>query len=263
VQQIDFEFDVAPGAMVLPFSRFDELNGQRQLEQVIIELDGQVSIEAQVTNLSADAYAHNVVVSGEGFMGAAYAVLLVFREFEETFAAPPIPPQQTHDFGEIVIELDGSAVTAEPEDLVLFIGETVLGAVIYVNGVWTFNGQGNLEFETSNFTASGTMIVRYLYSMGSNACCLDDGTCINTVSEGACASLGGVFHGTEGSCLDVACPDVSCICDINGDGLVDVSDLLSLLAAWGTDDVDADFTGDGTVDVEDLLVLLAAWGDCP
>jgi YVTN family beta-propeller protein len=47
--------------------------------------------------------------------------------------------------------------------------------------------------------------------------------------------------------------------DINGDGAVDVDDLLLLLAAWGTSDPDADLDGSGTVDVDDLLLLLGNW----
>jgi hypothetical protein len=50
--------------------------------------------------------------------------------------------------------------------------------------------------------------------------------------------------------------------DIDLNGLVDVSDLLLLLASWGPDDPGdppADFDGSGTVDIQDLLVLLANW----
>ncbi len=51
--------------------------------------------------------------------------------------------------------------------------------------------------------------------------------------------------------------------DLNGDGVVDVSDLLILLAAWGgcpLNTCPADLNGDGIVDVSDLLILLANWG---
>lgn len=52
--------------------------------------------------------------------------------------------------------------------------------------------------------------------------------------------------------------------DLNGDGVVDVSDLLVLLGAWGPcprgNECPADLNDDGTVDVFDLLVLLANWG---
>ena len=54
------------------------------------------------------------------------------------------------------------------------------------------------------------------------------------------------------------CPE-----DINGDGVVDVLDLLALLAAWGNPGGPEDLNGDGIVDVLDLLQLLAAWGPCP
>jgi subtilisin family serine protease len=55
----------------------------------------------------------------------------------------------------------------------------------------------------------------------------------------------------------------TCPADTDGDGVVGVTDLLALLAAWGTNDPDADITGDGIVNVADLLALLSAWGGCP
>jgi len=52
--------------------------------------------------------------------------------------------------------------------------------------------------------------------------------------------------------------------DLNGDGVVNVSDLLILLSAWGDCPVGApcpaDLNGDGVVNVSDLLILLANWG---
>lgn len=53
-----------------------------------------------------------------------------------------------------------------------------------------------------------------------------------------------------------------------GDGVVDVNDLLTMIAEWGATDSFADISGsdgnpDGTVDVADLLALIAAWGPCP
>jgi hypothetical protein len=57
---------------------------------------------------------------------------------------------------------------------------------------------------------------------------------------------------------------VTCVEDLDGDGAVAVTDLLALLAAWGTDPGGPpDFNGDNTVSVVDLLQLLAAWGPCP
>lgn len=52
--------------------------------------------------------------------------------------------------------------------------------------------------------------------------------------------------------------------DLNGDDVVDVSDLLLLFGAWGPcsagQPCPADLNGDGNVDVTDLLLLLSNWG---
>jgi hypothetical protein len=49
--------------------------------------------------------------------------------------------------------------------------------------------------------------------------------------------------------------------DINGDGHVDIHDLLELIAGWGPcgDPCVADLDGDGTVDINDLLILVGQW----
>jgi hypothetical protein len=55
--------------------------------------------------------------------------------------------------------------------------------------------------------------------------------------------------------------------DINGDGVVDVSDLLRFALAWGSSvgdpnyDADCDLNHDNTVDVADLLLLAGNFGD--
>ena len=58
-------------------------------------------------------------------------------------------------------------------------------------------------------------------------------------------------------------PAPECPADVTGDGVVDVLDLLAVLAAWGSAGGGGeDITGDGVVDVLDLLEVLAAWGPC-
>jgi hypothetical protein len=55
-----------------------------------------------------------------------------------------------------------------------------------------------------------------------------------------------------------------CGADVNCDGVVDVTDLLAVIAAWGecpaTDPCTADTNGDGVVDVTDLLAIIGSWG---
>jgi hypothetical protein len=62
--------------------------------------------------------------------------------------------------------------------------------------------------------------------------------------------------------LDIFQAGANCPEDINGDAVVDVLDLLALLAAWGNTGGPEDINGDGIVDVLDLLQLLGAWGPC-
>ena len=56
--------------------------------------------------------------------------------------------------------------------------------------------------------------------------------------------------------------DVECPADANSDGLVNVSDLLTVIDQWGTTDPAADINGDGIVDVSDLLAIVGNWGPC-
>ena len=54
-----------------------------------------------------------------------------------------------------------------------------------------------------------------------------------------------------------------CPGDVNGDGLVDVTDLLKVLGQWGRcNQCVADLDGNGQVDTLDLLEVLGSWGPC-
>lgn len=64
----------------------------------------------------------------------------------------------------------------------------------------------------------------------------------------------------------------SCTGDVTGDNVVNVDDLLAVIANWGTcDDVNdcppdiapqGNPAGDGVVNVDDLLLVISAWGTC-
>jgi len=58
---------------------------------------------------------------------------------------------------------------------------------------------------------------------------------------------------------DVCPPDCP---DINGDGYVNVSDLLAIIDQWGLTNSPADVNDDGIVDVSDLLIVIDNWGPC-
>jgi hypothetical protein len=54
-----------------------------------------------------------------------------------------------------------------------------------------------------------------------------------------------------------------CTADISNDGIVDGSDIVFLLADWGTSLTRSDLDRDGLVSGSDLGALLASWGACP
>ncbi len=53
-----------------------------------------------------------------------------------------------------------------------------------------------------------------------------------------------------------------CASDINGDRMVDASDLASVLSGWGTTGGGGDINRDGQVGGSDLTELFASWGTC-
>ena len=54
-----------------------------------------------------------------------------------------------------------------------------------------------------------------------------------------------------------------CPGDLDGNGVVDVADLVALIVSWGPcQGCAADLDGTGVVDVADLVALIVAWGDC-
>ena len=57
----------------------------------------------------------------------------------------------------------------------------------------------------------------------------------------------------------IDCVDDSLVGDINGDGLVNGSDIAQVLAYWGTANTGADVNDDGVVDGADLTLILATW----
>jgi hypothetical protein len=82
-------------------------------------------------------------------------------------------------------------------------------------------------------------------------------------NDGAPASV--VEAGIDNLQLDIYSCDVDepCLGDIDGGGVVNVDDLLFILAAFGDQtDGAADLDDDGFVTVNDVLVVIGAWGAC-
>ena len=91
---------------------------------------------------------------------------------------------------------------------------------------------------------------------------------VETIMKTTCKDMGTVGFDTltgwgmlNAEAAVIAASPLPCVSDLNGDRVVDGSDLGKLLSSWGT--ASSDITGDMTVDGQDLGVLLAAWGSCP
>jgi len=67
-----------------------------------------------------------------------------------------------------------------------------------------------------------------------------------------------------GGPLVISCtPSPQCPGDANGDGNVNITDLLLVISNWGQAGLNpADINGDNVVNIADLLAVIAAWGAC-
>ena len=72
------------------------------------------------------------------------------------------------------------------------------------------------------------------------------------------------FPGFSGKDMAAGLPieiyDGPCLSDLDGNGIVDVTDLLQVINQWGTGV--GDVQGDGTTDITDLLSIVDKWGLC-
>ncbi len=71
------------------------------------------------------------------------------------------------------------------------------------------------------------------------------------------AAIDGVQLGRIDCVDEHPCPG-----DVDGNGDVDVNDVLAVIAAFGSDDPAGDLDGDGVVDVNDILLVIGAFGPC-
>jgi hypothetical protein len=65
--------------------------------------------------------------------------------------------------------------------------------------------------------------------------------------------------------VDAAAANPPCGGDLDGSCTVDIADLVTVLAAWGScpPPCPPDVDGDGAVGITDLLAVLGGWGSCP
>jgi hypothetical protein len=120
------------------------------------------------------------------------------------------------------------------------------------NGLW-----GGMTIRTCDIRQNQAVEGGGLWTEDESATDLQDTViCSNVVNQ-----VTGLFNDLGGNTIANECP-VFNPADLDGNGLVDGSDLAKLLGNWGPCfgiDCVADVNGDGTVDGGDLSILLGAW----
>lgn len=127
----------------------------------------------------------------------------------------------------------------------LIIIDPHLAESVDVNGEW----DGSSEIQTLAFSSQGV-----LYGAHDSLYTIDTAT----------GELTLIGSGDWGEVRGMAFVEDAVEGDVNGDGVVNVEDLLELLASWGPcpqppDECPADLDGNGVVNTGDLLNLLANW----
>jgi hypothetical protein len=105
----------------------------------------------------------------------------------------------------------------------------------------------------NNFALDGAAI--FILDDGSSGTVSENSFCGNHVND-----LSGNWTDGGGNTITDECPP-DCP-DINGDGYVNVTDILAVIADWGSTDSPADVIQDGIVDVSDVLLVISNWGPC-
>ena len=87
-------------------------------------------------------------------------------------------------------------------------------------------------------------------------------TAVDYGSGGYDTTFGHGFINARGA-LEAIDTGETCTGDVDGDGMVGVSDILLVVDGWGPcGGCDADIDGDGSVGVSDILAVVDAWGAC-
>ncbi len=120
-------------------------------------------------------------------------------------------------------------------------------AVDAQGNIWAATSGGLAKFDGQNWTVYNTS---------------NSGLPDNMVYSLAFDAQGNLWIGTHSGGLAVYRPRPAV--DFNGDGIVDIKDLVRLIQSWGQDDPMVDIAplpfGDGFVDALDLELLMSYWG---
>jgi len=128
---------------------------------------------------------------------------------------------------------------------------------------WTVDQLRDLLFRTADyFGSSGGFDPLFIHGYGIiDAFAAVSADCNGNGIHDADDISGGSSDDVNGNGIPDEC---ECLADVDGDGAVGFTDLVTLLAGWGPcpPPCAADLNGDGNVGFTDLLTMLSLWGPC-
>jgi|TARA_B100001971_G_scaffold214785_1_gene254325 hypothetical protein len=195
------------------------------------------------------------------FSGGGLGLLTGFQRIEDVNGDghPEIVPEYFHDYVRLISGADGSViwstpvadnptvVSAIPDVSGDGINDLVVGTLFNDNYTYFLDGVDGTILHSANFGTPVDSIAVIPDVVGDGSWELLAGG-----RNGKVACLSG---GVEAMVFDPA--------DVNEDGVVNVNDLLMVIAHWGMIDSPADVNEDGIVDVDDLLMVISAWNPDP
>jgi hypothetical protein len=145
------------------------------------------------------------------------------------------------------------------------------GATLTISGA---NAKGAI-WRTSAHASNDVMVAYSTYGLGKVVMCgdsspFDDGT--GDTNDTLFTGWAGEVNGDHGKLAINGClwlnpvppPPPPCDADVNGDRLVNGTDLAMVLQSWGAcTGCAADVNNDNLVNGTDLAIVLQAWGACP
>ena len=253
--------------------RFD---GANWIEEERLTGDGSAALFGEQVSISGD-----VAVVATPFVGADTGAAYVYRfdgtNWGQEATLTPSDSVANHWFGHrVAVSGDVIVITARQDD---HAGPLSGAAYVY-----RFDPDTSGWIEEAKLTASDAEAG---HGFGSGVAISGDRAVIGALYDdypvewsGAAYVFGGLSDCDNNGTLDLC--DIAdgmgqdmngngildvCECpwDLDGSGVVDVSDFLVLLVQWGPCPAvcNADIDGDGEVGILDFLLLLANWGPCP
>jgi hypothetical protein len=136
-----------------------------------------------------------------------------------------------------------------------FVNCTIMGNTSYASGGGMYSGN-DTPILTNCFITNNTAPYGGGIRSNNNLILFSTTVCGNTPDQ-----IEGPWTDGGGNTVCDECPP-DCP-DVDGDGMVNVNDLLIVIAAWGLNGPLGDVNQDGIVGVNDLLIVIANWGPCP